>query len=224
MHDLELLRAGWEYRSIAIPAASLAVESRAADGTGNLTGYASVTDTPYEVEDWLGSYTETIARGAFLSAIGRDDVVLTFNHDRFDQVPMARTTAGTLRLAEDDIGLAVDADLDMRRQLCIDVASALERGDLASMSFVFRAVSQTWSPDYTERTIEDLELFDVSVVTNPANPATSVQFNRAAAAAVAQIHRPDFAAALDAPEAPTGERFTKYQAQAAIARLAAPRN
>src|SRR5216684_9000974 len=76
------------------------------DGTWNLTGYASVTETPYEV----GFYTETIKRGAFKRTLGENpDVQLLVNHDG---LPLARTRSGTMRLEERDKGLWVDADLD----------------------------------------------------------------------------------------------------------------
>jgi phage head maturation protease len=39
----------------------------------------------------------------------------------------------------------------------------------------FRAINDEWSPDYRERTIREVKLFDVSVVTFPANPATVAQ-------------------------------------------------
>jgi phage head maturation protease len=50
----------------------------------------------------------------------------------------------------------------------------MERGDLDEMSFAFQVIRQEWSPDYTQRDITEVKLFDVSVVTYPANPATSV--------------------------------------------------
>ena len=43
------------------------------------------------------------------------------------------------------------------------------------MSFAFRAINQDWSDNYEVRTIRELKLFDVSVVTFPANPATVAQ-------------------------------------------------
>mgnify|MGYP002684426633 FL=1 len=43
-----------------------------------------------------------------------------------------------------------------------------------SMSFAFRVTRQEWNEDYTERTIRELQLFDVSAVTYPANPAATI--------------------------------------------------
>ena len=41
------------------------------------------------------------------------------------------------------------------------------------MSIGFRVKDQEWSSDYSERTIKEIELFEVSVETFPASPTTS---------------------------------------------------
>lgn len=161
------------------------VELRKAEDGGplKLAGYASVTDSPYGVTDFLGEYTEIIRSGAFSRSLQhKDDVRLLLNHDG---LPLARTKSGTLELREvidpkDDpqgnghTGLWTEAELDPRSGLANDVKLAMERGDLDEMSFAFQVVQQEWSPDYTQRDITEVKLFDVSVVTYPANPATSV--------------------------------------------------
>jgi HK97 family phage prohead protease len=148
-----------------------------------LMGYASVTDSPYTMRDFLGEYEEVIRSGAFTKTLAeKDDVRLLLNHEG---LPLARTKSGTLKLSEvmagkDDpqergqTGLWVEADLDPRSSLATDVKLAMERGDLDEMSFAFQVIRQEWSPDYTQRDITEVKLFDVSVVTYPANPATSV--------------------------------------------------
>jgi len=144
----------------------------AGDGNGlSFSGYASVTDTPYKVTDWLGDYTETITRGAFAKSLAeRDDVRLLVNHDG---IPIARTKSGTLTLDEDDHGLRAEADLDGSSPLVQSVRSAMARGDLDQMSFAFQATRQEWNEDYTQRTIREVKMFDVSVVTYPASDSTS---------------------------------------------------
>jgi hypothetical protein len=173
----------------------------AADGSFTIAGYASTTDAPYEVTDFLGSYQETISRGAFSKALQEnDDVRLLVNHDG---VPLARTKSGTLQLREvaksaDDpqgrgqTGLWSEASLDSASPLAQTVRSAMERGDLGEMSFAFQATRQEWNTDYSERTIREVKLFDVSVVTYPANPGTSVSLNSARVADLvtrAQSHK-----------------------------------
>ena len=77
-----------------IRALSEPVELRQEDnGPIRVAGYAAV----FNQETNIGGYfTETIAPGAFTSALGRgDDVVFLVNHDG---LPLARTRSGTLRL------------------------------------------------------------------------------------------------------------------------------
>lgn len=148
-------------------------EKAGASGTLLFTGYASVTEQPYEMEDWLGPYSEVVSRGAFGKTLAESpDVMFLINHGG---TPLARTKPGTLRLLEDGTGLAVEADLDVRSSLVNDLRVAMERGDLDEMSFAFRVTRQQWSPDYDERRINEVSLRkgDVSVVNFGANPATA---------------------------------------------------
>lgn len=150
------------------------IEVRAkADSTEiDIEGYASITDEPYEIKDFFGSFMETISSGAFKKTLEeKDDVKLLLNHEG---LPLARTKSKTLTLAEDKTGLKTNATLDTRSQTANDVVIALERGDLDEMSFAFKVMRQEWNEDYTERFINEVRLYDVSVVTYPANPATSV--------------------------------------------------
>lgn len=138
----------------------------------DIEGYASITDTPYEVYDFMGKYDETISAGAFKKTLEeKDDVRLLFNHDG---IPVARSKSGTMSLEEDKKGLKVNATLDTRSGLANDLVVALERGDLDEMSFAFKVIRQEWNEDYTERWIKEVKLFDTSIVTYPANPDTSV--------------------------------------------------
>lgn len=139
----------------------------------DIAGYAALTGSPYTVTDFLGEYTEVIEPGAFAKTLAeKDDVRLLFNHDG---IPLARTVSGTLDLSEDAAGLLTKATLDSRMSVANDVVIAMSRGDLSEMSFAFRVIKQSWSPDYEQRTIHELKLFDTSIVTYPMNPATSVK-------------------------------------------------
>jgi phage head maturation protease len=53
---------------------------------------------------------------------------------------------------------------------------SMERGDITQMSFGFIARKQQWDETGTMplRTIQEADLFDVSIVTYPAYPDTSV--------------------------------------------------
>jgi len=145
------------------------LEIREADEGITLTGYASVTETPYEV----GGFTETIKRGAFKRTLRDDpDVQLLVNHEG---LPLARTRSGTLRLSENDRGLFVEADLDAEDPDVQSLVRKMKRGDIDQMSFAFQATAQSWNEDYSERTIKGVSIHrgDVSVVNMAANPAAT---------------------------------------------------
>jgi len=133
--------------------------------TYSFSGYASVFDKSYGVRDSKGTYTETIKPGAFKKTLQeQDDVRFLINHDG---IPLARSSSGTLKLEEDDYGLFVEAELDPNNPKVAEVASAMKRGDLNEMSFAFAAVRDDF--DGEKRDVQEVRLFDVSVVTYPAN-------------------------------------------------------
>lgn len=144
-----------------------------AEGDGfTFDGVASVVDTPYEVHDMLGTFTETMAAGAFAQTLRRkDDIRLLVNHEG---IPLARTKSGTMRLMADP-NLRAIARLDPASTAVTNLKSAVDRGDIDQMSIGFRVIpgQQDWNKDYTERVIREVELLDVSVVTFPASPTTA---------------------------------------------------
>ncbi|MEV0183815.1 HK97 family phage prohead protease [Streptomyces sp. NPDC050625] len=145
-----------------------------ASGVSTISGYASVVEEPYEMWDWLGSYFEVVRAGAFAKTLGENpQVQLLLNHGG---LAMAYTKAGSLRLAEDETGLHMEADVTAARSDVQDMLLALEDGSVDEMSFAFRVTRQMWSPDYDQRDILEVDLHrgDVSVVNFGANPATSV--------------------------------------------------
>lgn len=133
-------------------------------------GYAAVFN---EETDIGGMFREKIAPGAFRNAIGRDDVVFLINHEG---LPLARTRSGTLELVEDDHGLMIRTELDPSDPDVQSILPKMKRGDLDKMSFAFIARRQQWdeSGKIPVRTIQEAELFDVSIVTNPAYSGTEI--------------------------------------------------
>jgi len=146
------------------------VERREANGVTTVAGYAAVFG---EVADINGYFQEVIARGAFTETLRTADVRAYYDHDR-GRV-LGRSSAGTLRLRENNKGLYVEIDLpdtsDGR-----DVLVLIERGDISGMSFGFSVLRQEWDEtvDPTKRTILEVELSEVSIVSNPAYDGTSI--------------------------------------------------
>lgn len=148
-----------------------------------VVGFASVTESGYEMYDWAGPYTEVVALDAFDTTLGATPLVeFTLNHNRGGGLPMAHTRNGTLTLTvikeagEDGLtGLWYEAEVDPSRSDVADMLKALERGDLAEASFKFRIVRGQWSPDYMEYRINEVDIHrgDVSAVNFGANPAAT---------------------------------------------------
>jgi HK97 family phage prohead protease len=151
------------------------VEQRAAeDGYVTIAGYAATFDTWYDVAGGAaaGGWSETIARGAVDKSITEmDDVRMLVNHDG---LALARSTAGSLTLRADEIGIYFEATMPTSVQQVRDLVALIEEGAVDQCSWAFMVTRQTWNADYTERTILEAKMYDVSVVTYPANPATIV--------------------------------------------------
>lgn len=141
------------------------------DGGAVVEGYATVYDFAYDIGGGpaAGGFTEIVARGATAKSAAEADVRLLINHDG---IPLARTKSGTMSLTSDDIGLKVTAQLDPSNPVSSSLRSAMERGDMDQMSFAFKVLRDSWDSAYEVRTIQEVKLFDVSMVTYPANPAT----------------------------------------------------
>jgi HK97 family phage prohead protease len=140
-----------------------------------LTGYASVYDSPYEMNDQFGSYMETARSGMCAKTLKEGaDVAYLANHEG---LTMARTGAGTLALREDSTGLHTTATVNTARSDVRDLVTAIEDGAVDQMSFAFRIMRQDWNkPEYTERSLVEVNLDrgDVSTVNFGASPETSV--------------------------------------------------
>jgi len=145
---------------------------RRADNKPVLVGHAAVFD---KLSVPLWGFREKVAKGAFGKSIGRgDDVKALIDHD--SSLILGRSKARTLKLKEDDEGLAVEI-FPPDTQVGRDAVTSVERGDLDQMSFGFRTVKDQWDrsdADHPIRTLIEVDLFDVSIVAFPAYPDTDV--------------------------------------------------
>jgi hypothetical protein len=147
------------------------------ESAGTVTGHAAVFDTPSQplYDWWEGSFVEEVRKGAFLKTIGEADIRFLINHD--PNLVCARNTGGTLRLAEDEVGLAIDADL-APTSYGRDLATSMRRGDVTQMSIMFSVVKDDWDTGTRDgmplRVISEVKLFDVSAVTFPAFEETDI--------------------------------------------------
>lgn len=188
------------------------VEVRAADdGKRTLVGYAAVFNSPADIG---GYWIETIAPGAFASSLG-GDVRALVDHDTGRVI--GRTKSGTLRLAEDTKGLRCEIDVPNTTN-GNDLWELVDRGDISGMSFGFVVTKQTWDEtvDPARRTIEEVELHEVSAVAFPAFDDTTIG-KRAL-----QEHR-DARAAADITTDAVAETVEEDQAAAPVNKAASAR-
>ena len=147
-----------------------------ADGTitGRPIVFGQMTD--------LGWYDEVIERGA-LDATDLKDVRLLVNHN-VDMIPLARsrnnTANSTMQLMPDENGLGIRVSLDIdNNNDARSLYSAVSRGDIDGMSFMFTVDKDSWDdPDSEHPTRHILSIrrvFEVSAVTFPAYSKTSIQ-------------------------------------------------
>lgn len=143
-----------------------------ADGDGmTFHGYAAVFNSDSNPLPYWG--TERIAPGAFSKSLAESRNVRMFLNHNPDHV-LASTRNNTLRLAEDEVGLRVEADLP-DTSAGRDLSYLLKRGDVDSMSFGFIPVKSQKRDDGVDGHIHsEVRLFEVSPVTSwPAYDATS---------------------------------------------------
>jgi len=158
---------------------------RAADDTDEapvFTGHAAVFNVRTAIGNPLRwGFYEEIAPGTFTKTLQEGDARFLVDHDT--SLLMARVSAEDLRLAEDRVGLAVEADLDTELSYVRDFVRNLEKRRITGMSFGFRVVKDDWTTEVVStsdgqeaeveiRTIREVELFEVSAVTFPAYEET----------------------------------------------------
>lgn len=147
------------------------------DGVGIVTGRPVV----YNSKTDLGYFDEVIERGA-LNGADLKDVRFLVNHD-ISKIPLARSrnnnANSTMQLMPDDQGMAIRVNLDVKNNSdARNLYSAIERGDITGMSFMFRIDDEEWTEldsDHPTRHIRKIsDVVEVSAVTFPAYEDTSI--------------------------------------------------
>ena len=143
------------------------IELRAEGDGRSFTGYAALFNTP----SLPLPFTEYVKPGAFKRSLqSRNRMMLLWNHDTSN--PLASTRNGSLQMVEDERGLKVTATLP-DTTLGRDIAELVRTGVVDSMSFGFSVKRDSWSQDGQTRYLEDVSLWEVSLVSTPAYEATA---------------------------------------------------
>lgn len=147
------------------------------DEVGIITGRPIVYNSRID----LGYFDEVIEMGALNGADLRD-VRFLVNHD-VSKIPLARSrnnnANSTMQLMPDDQGMAIRVNLDVKNNSdARNLYSAIERGDISGMSFMFSVDDEEWSElesEHPTRHIRSIStVVEVSAVTFPAYNDTSI--------------------------------------------------
>jgi HK97 family phage prohead protease len=144
------------------------------DGTMTVSGYVNKTESRSNMLGKDQKFIEVIKKGAWQRAIDKaGEVHFLAEHDK--SKILSSTRNGSLELREDDEGLFMSATISPT-SWGKDYYTLIKDGILQNMSFGFRAVKDAWRNlgTYFERTVDELELFEVSVVRDPAYANSSI--------------------------------------------------
>lgn len=144
----------------------------------------TITGRPivYNSRTNMGYFDEIIDEGA-LNATDLTDVRFLVNHDT-SKIPLARsrknTVNSTMQLMADNEGLRIRVNLDTENNAeAKSLYSAVSRGDITGMSFMFGVEREEWEELESEhplRRIKEIStVVEVSAVTFPAYEATEIQ-------------------------------------------------
>ena len=171
--------------------------------TGRPVVYNSRTD--------LGYFDEIIVSGA-LDQTDLTDVRFLVNHN-ISNIPLARSRRNngnsTMKLTPDQFGLNMDfVQLDIENNSeAKSLYSAVNRGDISGMSFMFSIDAERWEDletDHPTRYIEKIgSIVEISAVTFPAYDATTIQARNKQALENARVALEN--ARNDAPEVDTSD-------------------
>jgi hypothetical protein len=148
------------------------------DKPATILGHAALFNTR---SVFLHGFRETIQPGAFSDSLA-GDIRALWQHDTARV--LGRTKAGTLRLWEDDQGLAFELQ-PPDTQDGRDAVTLIERGDVDQMSFGFNVPpgGDSWAEDEDGiplRKLNTVNLMEISPVTWAAYPDTGVGVMRSA--------------------------------------------
>lgn len=146
------------------------------DKSLTVSGYVNKTEQLSQVLGSTKRFVEKIAKGAFNKAIKNAPNGIDFLAEHNSRQILSTTKNGSLRLKEDETGLYMEAKI-VPTSYGKDYFELINSRVLQNMSFGFRTIKDSWKATASgifERTIEELELFEISVVRNPAYSQSTI--------------------------------------------------
>jgi HK97 family phage prohead protease len=142
----------------------------------HVSGYVNKTGQLSNVLGTTTKFVEKIAPGAFARALQNATRDIDFLAEHNDKLILASTRNNSLTLREDNVGLYMEATI-APTSWGRDYYQLIQDGILRNMSFGFVTLKDSWDlrdDGIYERTIEDLELIEVSVVRDPAYSQSTI--------------------------------------------------
>ena len=128
-----------------------------------------------ETELWDGVFEE-VAPEAVEDSLKKNDIRCLFNHDT--SIVLGRTGNGTLELKKDSKGIFGRVKINPNDKQALDIYARIERGDINACSFGFNIINeeiQNRDDGTVKFILKKIDLHEVSPVTFPAYPTTSIQ-------------------------------------------------
>ena len=182
------------------------------DGTRTISGLI-----PYNSQSVdLGGFVEVVAEGCFEEALkpGADILCL---RDHSSQLLLGRTKSGTMKLEDSPEGLRYTVNLP-NTTVANDLAASIDRGDLDATSFGFVVKQDKWTAvgDTVLRTLLKVELFEISAVSFPAYPESTVSIRSCPNELRSKMQRDDMteeSASMDEEDCPCQDAFGNCMCQ-----------
>lgn len=153
---------------------SVALELKETSEDGTFKGYGSV----FGVKD---SNRDTVEKGAFLESLSRWNSKgmlppMLWQHDMKN--PIGRYNV----MREDESGLYVEGKFSLGVEKAREAYALLKDGVISGLSIGYMTVKSQWDEQEGVRRLKEVDLFEVSLVTMPANEMAGVIHVKAAEA------------------------------------------
>lgn len=141
---------------------NIEIKSIQKDSNVIICGYASTFGN-------LDKHNDIIAKGAFKESLSNDSCVkFLWQHE------YKKPVGKILKIYEDDIGLFFEAEIFAKLALSKDAIELIKSDVLDSVSIGFKVV-ESYLDDESNRVITKAKLFEISLVTFPANEKSKIK-------------------------------------------------
>ncbi len=141
---------------------NMPVEIKEINEDGTFSGYGSV----FGVKD---SYNDIVEKGAFTKTLNeRKNVKLLWQHDQREPIGIFT------KMYEDDNGLVVEGKIAMDVQRGKEAHTLIKMGAVDGLSIGYSTITSKFDKKSNIRFLKELKLYEVSIVTFPANEAATV--------------------------------------------------